>query len=161
MKSRSKNNIALGVAGLICGASVLCAGMGISKTIESDKLQADVDKKIKNISISQQYIEHKRQYSDSLYQQYRNGEISVEEYKDRLDELNSYEHIKENKQLFISNEESEKLDDLNAKATKKNEEASLNIVEAVGLALVGGCSVGACLWYKMEEEENSNGGMCL
>ena len=152
MKRKTKSNIALATAGVFSGLAIGGLTSSIEGSIKYDKLMSEYNDMLSGISVSQVYIEHKKQHSETLYQMYKNGEISASEYNTKLNILNSTEYIYYNREILV--------DDVKAYQIQKNQEEQdkqqLKLTAGSVSLLFGGmiatCGMGIHLNMKKEDE---------
>ena len=152
MRRNTKSNIALATAGIFSGFAIAGLTSSIEGSIKYDKLSSEYNDMLSGISVSQVYIEHKKQHSETLYQMYKNGEISASEYNTKLNILNSTEYIYDNRELLV--------DDVKAYQMQKNQEEQDQQMSRLsfgsGSLIFGGiiasCGMGIHLNMKKEDE---------
>ena len=89
---------------LVCalvGMSCLCFTGSVLSIIEGVKRVEDMESYMDYIRNGQSYVEHVKTESESIYDDYKSGNIDAKEYQKRLDNLNSDDYIIDNGDEFL------------------------------------------------------------
>ena len=147
-RKRKQYQIAKLISAGVATASVVCAMAGAVVGVRQDKelrnLSEDLSDEIKTIKQSEVYAEHINETSESLYNAYKSGELSITDFSKALEEINSDNYVVENAYELSDNDTAEKIVsiDNDIKTTRKEFEilgwtaASI----AVGVAMPAGAA---------------------
>lgn len=128
--------------------AVVCLGGYGFHLAEGGSIEQDATQKINNIAIeeamqSEEYNNHVDAKRVELYNQYKNGEITGSEYRSSMQELYSEDYIKDNSEMFLSEEKQEEINDLNEDLKTKDSQYAIalaNLIIGAGSSVVGAVS---------------------
>lgn len=145
------------VAGGITTASLVYAGLnmitGIYDFNNAEELSKKLDGKLDEIKTSESYVEYLKTKQDAIYDSFSCGDISMEEYSDKITSLTTDEHIIENVDKFASAEDASEIKGLKEDYDEIGDKTNDKLASAIGTMILGFAPAGAATAVFSKEED--------